>query len=172
MKYLSVFIFVLALALSSCNLNPTPERATAFNDSIVFALDTLYQDLELLLASFEQDEPELSTTEIRKSHNKTLQTALKYHSWLKQRVAFDDEDDFRLASIDLFNSYVQLLKDEFEKVIEIIEKPHEDIVLNDQVLFDSLLNVIILKDSIATYTFLEQQKAFAEKYNFTLQEFE
>jgi hypothetical protein len=167
MKYLQLILIVITIGLFSCNLGPTPEKAVQFNDSLVFAQDTLYQSIDLLIDLIEQEE---TPEEIRKAHAQALMTAEKYYTWMTKRPAFDESDMFRLQAIQFFQTHIHLLNNEFATLIAIIEKPHEEIVMQDQHEWDSLLNIIIVKDSIATQEFLKHQAEFAEKYNFSLQE--
>ena len=82
--------------------------------------------------------------------------------------AFDENDTFRKAMIDLLTTFLDVATGEYRDLIDIWSKDAEDLTEQDFEDWDSLIEDIDEKEIEANDAFLDAQKDFAAEYNFTL----
>lgn len=161
-KYL---IFIAILLYHCCSMPTNPKEAVILNDSIVITQDKFYQHIEFLFSQLEKD---IITPDLRNAYNNAKIYVEEVHSKYSSNEPFDDVDIMRKATLGFFNSQKELIENEYLVLIAIKEKNINALTANDETKWDSIVNVIIHKDSIASNKFLEEQKRFSEQYGFEL----
>jgi hypothetical protein len=157
----------LLFFLMSCHPGPRPEDAVRFNDNLVMMQDTFYNQLDEIVTLISN---EASSENILKKYSEILQYTGKSLQKIKEFPPFDTEDELRLASIGYFSSQLQMLENDFAAIMKLIQTDPAEITVEDQNAWDSLMNVIVIRDSLAIEKFLEEQEIFAKKYNIILRE--
>lgn len=161
------FSLTLLLLMMSCHPGPRPEDAVQFNDNLVMMQDTFYNQLDEIVQLINGEAPPEQVAD-------KYEELLKYTERVLQRIelmpSFDDEDEIRNASIEYFRTQLLMLENEFSTIVSLLQADPEEITIDDQNAWDSLMNVIVIKDSVAIEQFLTQQEVFAKKYNITLRD--
>lgn len=165
-KYLG-FILIICLILISCHPGPRPEDAVRFNDEVVMKQDTFYMHLDELVQMLNQ---ETVHDAVITKYDKLLLFTEETKSFFEKLLPFDANDELRKASIDFFNSQALWLKNEMKLLLDLYALPPEKITLKEENQLDSIMQIIIMKDSMAAEHFISEQKKFADRYQITLRE--
>jgi hypothetical protein len=162
------FFILLAFALFfSCHPGPRPKDAVRLNDSIISRQDTFYIKLDKLIELL-GDEAKYEI--VYDQYLEVLQYAKKALQYVEMQQPFDQDDEFRKASINYFSSQIDIYESEFAELMRIYSLPTEEITMKSQFQWDSVMNRMIERDSVITETFLEEQREFADRYGITLRE--
>lgn len=157
----------ILLLMMSCHPGPRPEDAVRFNDNLVMMQDTFYNHLDEVVLLINSETPSAHVA-------KKYEELLKYTDQALQRIElmspFDEEDEIRIASIEYFRAQLHMLENEFRAIMDLLQADPAEITTEDQNAWDSLMNVVVIRDSVAIDNFLMQQEVFAKKYNIILRE--
>jgi Ni,Fe-hydrogenase I large subunit len=157
-KLLFPLTMVIAMFFVACDMAPTTEEAIDFNDEIVADQSDLIdynQDFIDEYSGDDLDEIEDAMDEL----NTFLEDKTEEYEAME---AFDEEDIFRKAFLDLLGAFTEISED-YEKLLEMWAD--DDVTLDEIADFEEEINEAT---DDANQTFLDKQKDFAEQYEFTL----
>jgi hypothetical protein len=159
------FLFLLA----SCGSVSRTEEAVNLNNMIVQKQDSLYLYLDALIELISQD---VAAEDVEVYYLTVFTFSQKILKEVNALPPFDEEDDFRIQSVEFFSTQVNMLLHEFAQLLELYALPVSEITPEHEKRWDSLLFRVADIDSVAIVSFMEEQRIFANKYNFTLKESE
>ncbi|MBK9793829.1 MAG: hypothetical protein IPP60_12260 [Sphingobacteriales bacterium] len=154
MKHLFIFCFLL---ITSFSIYANSEDAIAYNDKIVSEQTKIG---EAILA-FSTNPNDFSLTQIRTQAENSLGV-------LNGMKPMDGNKDFLVAAKALFKFYAGITKNEYKKILELIQE--KDKYTSEQITakINELTESISKKEVPLDAQFKDAQVAFAKKYNFTL----
>jgi len=157
-KLLFPLTMVIAMFFVACDMAPTTDEAIAFNDEIVADqsdLIDLNQEFIDVYSGDDLDDIEDAMEE--------LETFLEDKTEEYEAMeAFDDEDIFRKAFLDLLGEFTEISED-YEKLLEMWAD--DDVTLDEIADFEEEINDATTE---ANENFLDKQKDFSEQYEFDL----
>jgi len=115
-------------------------------------------------------EQEAPAKSVHKQFNNFLNYTQKTIDFFESHPPFDDTDEIRMAAIKFFSTQYSLLESEMKTIITLYSLPPSEISINDENKWDSIMTLIMFKDSTASNAFLIQQQKFSERYGITLRE--
>jgi hypothetical protein len=162
-----LILLLLLLPVFSCNPGPGPKDAVSFNDNIVMRQDTFYTHLDELVSLIEK---EAGADIVGKKYLQILNYAENVVSYISEQRDFDADNKFSIASTRFFSSQIEILENEFAELLQLYKLTPQEISVESQNTWDSLMEHVIYLDSVAAARFLEEQHVFTEKYGITLRE--
>lgn len=163
-RFLQLSAAAFLLDLVACG--PTKEQAIEFNDSVVADQKDALSLAENMMASiydWDYDQAEGDFEDFQSGIGEMLK---KY----EEMSAFDKEDEFRLAMIDLLK-VMEGTFETFEEILGIIDDNPDLATLSDDDASDieDELDAIFEEIDAENKDFLAVQEKFAEKYDFRLE---
>lgn len=155
---------VVAFLMTMTSCGPTTEDAIAHNDKIVEdqkKMLSLEQDLIYAIEDGDLDAIDRAYDDYVSFLEETLS---KY----EEMDAFDENDTFRKAMIDLLTTFLDVAKNEYKDLIAIWSKDVEDLTEKDFERMDKITRDIDKKEIDANNAFLDAEKDFAAEYNLIL----
>jgi hypothetical protein len=146
-------------------MKPHPEKAVDFNNEIVLKQDTFYSNLNDF---FDLMEHSCQDNILEKKYNDILIFSKKTENYYRNLSPFDNEDVLRNATIEFFNSQNGLIKNELAEIKKLYFIDYEEISIEHENMWDSLINRITYLDSVYINKFLYKQDSFANKYQIKL----
>lgn len=159
-------LMVTLLFVSVAAKSQTFTEPVAYNDYIV-GLQTAVG--EKLIAFNNELAGDASSYESVQPYFTALGDAMKIAAEkIKTVPAYDGSSELRDAASDLFDFYVSIYNNEYKNMLELIYSP--DFGAEDYETLNSIIAAISQKESGLDSRFQAAQKAFAAKYNMTLEE--
>lgn len=162
-----LIFLLLLLPVFSCNPGPGPKDAVSFNDSIVMRQDTFYMHMDELVSLIEK---EAGADIVEKKYIQAQNYAEHVIRYISEQRDFDADNIFSAASTGFFSSQLDILEKEFAALMQLYKLTPQEISVESQNTWDSLMERVIYLDSVAAARFLEEQYVFAQKYGITLRE--
>jgi hypothetical protein len=155
----------LLFVLVSCG--PTQDQAISHNDVLVQDQKEILALEDNLINSIVDWEYQTAKNDLKIYQEKLSELEKKYNDM----KAFDKEDEFRLAMINLIKALKEQADVNYAMVIEFIPLAPTIDELEDDPLYEmfEILDIIDAESDTANKKFLEAQETFAKKYDFTLQ---
>ncbi|MFN8295148.1 MAG: hypothetical protein U0T69_03085 [Chitinophagales bacterium] len=151
------FLFLFLTVIASFYAKANNDAAIAYNDKIVNEQTKIGETI----LSFSGNPNEFSLTQI----STQVQNSIKVLNSMK---ALDGNKDFLDAAKALFKFYASITKNEYKKILVLLQEKNkysqEELVSK----IDELTNSISSKERPLDKKFQAAQAAFAQKYGFTL----
>lgn len=166
MKAILCLILLATLAGSSAAQPFRFEKAVEYNDFIVGEQTKIGQTIKDFLAAYNQSKDSAQIQEARKNIVKQADSSV---ARLKRLVSYKGDTAFKMGASRLFGFYSTTARIQYDQLIKLSYNTTLDgDALQKQ--FSALIADISGREKIFDTYFLEAQKAFAAKYNFTLAE--
>lgn len=151
------------LTMTSCG--PTTDDAIALNDKIVADQKDMLELEDGLISAITDDGDLDVIDEAFDDYVSFLDETLKKY---EEMDAFDENDTFRKAMIDLLTTFKDVAENEYKDLVDIWSTDAENLTQQDFDDWDQLIEDIDDKEVEANDEFLKAQKDFAAEYEFTL----
>ncbi len=156
--------FALALFISSCA--PSSEQAASYNDTIISEQILIIEKIDSLTESFNDYEiPDL----MEKSLNAAKQQIDKSIANVNKLPKFDNTEDYKITTLELFNVYKAVVENEFSEMVKLYKIPDAEFKDEYHLQFEEFQNEAHNKMDKAEAKFSAYQSEFAKKYNLILQ---
>ena len=157
-KLLFPLTMVIAMFFVACDMAPTTEEAIAFNDEIVADQSDLIDLNQEFIDTYSGDDLD-DIEDAMDELDAFLEDKTEEYEAME---AFDDEDIFRKAFLDLLGEFTEISED-YEKLLEMWAD--DDVTLDEIADFEEEINDATTE---ANENFLDKQKDFSEQYEFDL----
>ncbi len=164
-KLLQLAAVALVLVFAACG--PSTEDVISYNDGIVAdQSELIMMENEIVENIYDYYDYPASKKSYDAYTAKVNELLTKY----EEMKPFDDEDEFRVAMIDLLKVHKEQLEEYYLVIIDFMEVYPDVSEVDDE----SAENIVVILDAILEATnaqnekFLETQKVFAKKYNVEL----
>jgi len=164
-KLLFSLTMLIAMFFVACDTAPTTQEAEDFNDKVI---NDQFELLDLN-SEFKYAYPNDNIGDAEDALDKLETFVEDKADEYETMEAFDKEDIFRTAFLDLLDDFDEIIKD-YYKLLEMREQWEnggEDDVIEDILDFQDEIDGVTEE---ANSTFLESQKDFAAQYEFELEE--
>lgn len=162
-KFGTIFAAVLLFAfLTSCG-NKTDE-ALQYSNKLVELQTNVYK----AFITFSNSMASADMPKIKENHQLAVKAANDALDAIKKIEPFDGDDNLRLKMQALLEFYLSILNNEFKEAVAIIEKG-TNATPEDIIKINALSSNITQKEAKLDSEAQAAQKAFSEKYKFTLQ---
>jgi DNA-binding ferritin-like protein (Dps family) len=169
MKQLFTFsVLLVASLLFSCNNKPNPADAAAYNDIIVEEQSKIVSQFNVFSSALEAErEDYISHLQIQlEALLKAIDNGITVVSAMEP---FDGNTDFKEVTLTLFNTYKKVCQNDFKQLVHLMEKlENGEITEQEETEMDEVAGACDMNITEAETTFLDFQKEWAIKYNFSL----
>lgn len=158
-----LLMLLIGTLMFSCN-ELKREDAITYNDLIVHSFDPVIDKMvDFEMAVFDGSIEEVQTI------YKELE-ALNLSTWktVNETPAFGDNEEFKKAAEDIVKFYISVTENEYKEIMGIIDV--DALSLEDENKIDDLLGDTYEKETQFYTKFDEEQKKFADKYNFRIED--
>jgi hypothetical protein len=164
------FKFILMAVLfvvAACNPGPRPTDAVKFNDLMVYKQDTFYMHLDAFISLLRND---ANANMVEEKYMETLDYVRHSFEFVQNHPPFDETDDLRSAAFKYFEKQKSMMENEFAQIVELYAMPPTQVTVEHELQWDSLMDRVVLIDSLAIEEFLVRQHQFAERYGISLRD--
>ncbi|PLW93188.1 MAG: hypothetical protein C0592_06965 [Marinilabiliales bacterium] len=162
MKY---FFSLLMFAFVFTGYAQTVDDAIDWNDQIVTTQTVMLTFEDALVEVLAEGMPGGIVDIVYESYINYIDYSIKYY---KAEDPFDSQDIFRKAILDLLADFKKIAETEYAELVELNNKPIEDLTDDDFERWDYLANRLDELEIESNADFLEAQQAFADQYGFSL----
>jgi hypothetical protein len=159
-----VLLFVVAFMVS-CDMAPTTEEAIAFNDEIVADFRKLVEADDAFIDAMYYDDIAEIETAMYELQDFVEETTEEY----EEMEAFDDEDIFRKAFLDLLEVYHDIAFEDYPVLVDYIYQVVEEGNAEVGEEYVDFAGEIDDKVAAAKEEFYAGQEKFSEQYDFVLE---
>jgi len=163
-RFFSIIVCVFVIA---CNPGPRPADAVKFNDLMVYKQDTFYMHLDAFISLLRND---ANANMVEEKYIETLNYASQALDFVQNQSPFDEIDDLRSAALKYFEQQKSMMENEFAQIVMLYTMPPAQVTIEHEATWDSLMDRVVLIDSIAIEEFLVRQHQFAERYGISLRD--
>lgn len=156
-----IFFFATAGTFAQSTLTPVE-----YNNKIISIQTTVINAIITLSGTFEQrnhDEMDSKYSALKKITEKAVEDISKLSS-------YEGNSDLKTAAKNLFVFYKETVATDYAEMIKILKKKDTDITEKDIQRIDEISAAISAREKVLDERFAEEQKNFAKKYNFTIEE--
>jgi len=155
-------VFMLILTISC---GPNRDEAAEYNNNLLKHQKQIAEKVEALMIAFENYIPQ----EMDAAHTNLLKQINESVESVTSATELKGSEEFKKATLDLFNTYLSVAESEYREMIRIYKIPENEFTQDARNQWDELYKVSDDKIEKSLQNLVQVQKEFAEKYNLTIE---
>jgi hypothetical protein len=162
-RILLTLMISCSIIFSSCNELKT-EDAISYNDFLVNSMDPLIDKM----IDFEMAIYDDNTENLNEAYEVLLKTTTETEQAIISREAFDGNENFKKAAIDIISFYKSVVDKDYKEILSIIR--NSEFNEEDEIRVEEILMLAYDKEGPYYEKFEKEAQEFAKKYSFEIKD--